>query len=197
MQSYTLVITVLFLLLAQLAVKLVTKDTIQKKLWAQYVRFSPSSQLKTYQAKAAEIAHVVKEKNAISPQDHYARWTKLNRQFDKLTKEKAELESELATRQAQFAKYVSYAITASITAPLWFFRYQYRKQVFFYIERGVFPAWIDWCLALPFMATGCVGLTIWSAVVKAVLGQIEVMVRFMLSEEVQKPVKVAKVEEVK
>lgn len=143
----------------------------------------------------AELVKINKERKSISAQDQYARWTKLNRQFDKLSTEVNSLADEVSSEKAAVTKATGLAIMAVTTAPIWFSRFFYRKMTLFYFTPGILPYPVEWCLALPFVKTGGVGLTVWMFAINSVLGSLDFLIRYFLDPVPEKPVRTEKVEE--
>lgn len=191
LQPSTLLVGILLVLLTKHTVNLIGKPNIQNQAWNLYtqaVSRAGHPKFAKLAAKRKELLAINKERRSISAQDQYAKWTKLNRQFDTLSAEVKSLGDDMSAEKAQLTKFVNLAITALTTAPIWFSRYWYRKNVLFYFPANVLPTQVEWFLALPFMATGAVGLTIWMFAVNSVLSSAEFLVSYLLSENVEKPV---------
>ncbi|SGZ48402.1 CIC11C00000003693 [Sungouiella intermedia] len=203
LQSSTILIAIFLVLVTKHIVNLIGKSNIQNQAWNVYTQVASKAghpKFAELSAKRKQLLEINKERKSISAQDQYAKWTKLNRQFDTVSAEVKALGDQMSVEKALFSKYVGYAITAVTTAPIWFSRYKYRKNVLFYFPPGVLPSKVEWFLALPFMKSGAVGLTIWMFAVNSVLSSVESLVRFILMPRVEKPVrpppKVSEVEEV-
>lgn len=194
LQPSTLLVGIFLVLLAKHTVKVVGKSNIQNQAWTIYTHIASKAghpKFANLAAKRQELLKINKERRAISAQDQYAKWTKLNRQFDTLSAEVKALGDDMSAEKAQVTKFLNLAITAITTAPIWFSRYWYRKNVLFYFPPGVLPSQIEWFLALPFMASGAAGLTIWMFAVNSVLGSAEFLISYLLSETIEEPEKPA------
>ena len=168
------------------------KASLENIGWLAYCKVAPKlgdSKFIELDQKNSELAKVSKERKSISAQDQYARWTKLNRQFDKLTGEINKLKEETSASRGYISKYIGYMILATTTLPIWFFRVWYRKTVLFYFPTGVLPYYVEWFLALPFITTGGVGLTIWMSAVNNVVSSVIFLVKFPFEKEVPFPSK--------
>lgn len=204
LQPSTLLVAIFLVLVTKHVVHLIGKTSIQTQAWNVYTQVASRAghpKFAELSAKRKELLELNKERRSISAQDQYARWTKLNRQFDTLSAEVKTIGDQMSVEKAVFTKYVNYAITAVTTAPIWFSRYWYRKNVLFYFPPGVLPSKVEWFLALPFMKSGAVGLTIWMFAVNSLLSSVESLVKFLLLPRVEKPIrpptKVSEVVEVK
>lgn len=144
----------------------------------------------------ADLLKINKERKAISAQDQYAKWTKLNRQFDKLSTDIAAMADEVSSEKTNVTKITNLAIMAVTTAPIWYSRFFFRKMVMFYFPPGVLPSAMEWCLALPFSKTGGIGLTVWMFAINSVLTSFEFLVKFLIEPAVEKPTKTEKIQEV-
>lgn len=201
LQPSTLLVAIFFVLFTKKIVHFVGKSNIKNNAWTLYTQVASTAghpKFAKLAAKRKEFVDINKERRSISAQDQYAKWTKLNRQLDAVSAEMKTLGDEMSVEKAQFTKLLDLVIMALTTAPIWFSRYWYRKNVLFYFPTGVLPSKVEWFLALPFMSTGAVGLTIWMFAVNSVLSSVEFLVTFLLLEHVEKPVKASqKVSEVK
>lgn len=196
LHPYTLLLTVLTVITTQQIITAVGKSHIEKFIWkilCQYNLAPSSSKIKESAKKSQELRDLTKQRNAISAQDNYAKWTKLNRSIDKLDAEIKLLNESLTTDQAHVGKYLGYVITVFTTLPIWFFRVWFRKSSIFYLPAGVLPYPVEWFLALPFMPTGTVGLTIWMFALNSVVGSIISFIKFeFFTPVVEKPIQDSK-----
>ena len=202
LHPYTLLVTVFVVLVFKTVVGQIGKSTIQEYGWLVYVmvgtKFGLNKSFLKFSSKKHELQALNKQKRSISAQDEYAKWTKLNRKADSLAVELKELEDLIATNKTLVNKAVNMAILVVTTLPIWFFRVWFRKAVLFYLPPGVLPYYVEWCLALPFIQTGGIGLTIWMMSVNSVLGGIAFLIGFVWEKKVEKPeLPATPVEEVK
>lgn len=181
LHPYTLLICVVALVVAQQAVAAAGKPAIQRAAWRVYCRWGSAALLRQLHARQTELRDTVKQRNLISAQDQYARWTKLNRQADRLEAEVKALQEALGAQELLINRYVGYAITAATSLPLWFCRAWFRKTILFYLPPGVLPHPVEWALALPFVPTGGVGLTVWLFALNSVVGLVVELVKFELT----------------
>lgn len=185
-----LLISVFFVLVLKQLINGIGKAKLENMGWWAYSQVAPrlgDSKFVELEQKQREFARVTKERKSISAQDQYARWTKLNRQADKLKDEVAKLKEATTASKGSVGRIVGYGIMLTTTVPLWFFRVWYRKAVLFYFPAGVLPYHVEWFLALPFITTGGVGLTIWMMAVNNVLSCVEFLVKFPFEPAVPKP----------
>lgn len=75
------------------------------------------------------------------------------------------------------------------TLPIWIARIFFRKTHLFYLRKGVFPSYVEWILALPFLPSGTVGLTIWMFAANSVIGNAISLVSFAFEKRNDKPVR--------
>lgn len=199
LQPSTLLVGIFLVLFIKHAVGFVGKANIQNRAWTLYTIVAAKAghpKIANLQAKRLELVKINKERRAISAQDQYAKWTKLNRQFDSLSAEVESLGNEMSAEKAQFTKLVNFALLALTSGPIWFSRYWYRKNALFYLRPGAVPAQLEWFLAFPFMPSGAVGLTVWMFAVNSVLSSAGFLVEFLSLERVEKPIAAPKVSEV-
>lgn len=199
LHPFTLLISIFLVLVLKQAVNSIGKKNIETFAWRTYCQLAPKfghSTLSKIAEKSREAADVNKQRKAISAQDQYAKWTKLNRQFDKLNAEVDSLNNELSQERATVVKVISQAITIATAVPIWFSRVWFRKSVLFYLPPGVFPYPLERLFGFPFVVLGGVGLTVWMFSVNSVISNIVFMVKFPFEKPVAKPVKQEKVSEV-
>lgn len=193
LKPLSILLFVFVALLLKTLVKAIGKGNIQNAAWNVYISIATKaghSQFVELSAKRAELVDINKQRKSVSAQDEYARWTKLNRQFDKINGEVAAMTEAISSEKLKFTKAVGVLISLLTAAPVWFSRVWYRKAILFYFPPGVLPHYVEWALALPFVTTGGVGLTIWMMAVNSVLGSIVEVVLFFLLPLVERPVKV-------
>lgn len=175
-------------LLLKTIVNAIGKAKIESYVWNLYINVASKSEFVELKQKREQLIEINKQRKSISAQDEYAKWTKLNRQFDKVNSEVAALTEAVSSEKLKLTKAIGVAISLCTAAPIWFSRVWYRKAILFYFPQGVLPHYLEWVLALPFITTGGVGLTIWMMAVNWVLGGIAQIVLFYLSPLVPKPV---------
>lgn len=187
-----LLVGIFIVLTTKHVVHFIGKTNVQNAAWAVYTNVASRAghaKFANLAAKRAELVEINRQRRAISAQDQYAKWTKLNRQFDAVSAEVQTLADDMSGEKARFTKLVSLAVAATTTAPIWFSRFMYRKNVLFYLAPGVLPPKVEWVLALPFMSTGAVGLTVWMFAVNSVLASVEFLISFYCTAAVEKPQK--------
>lgn len=202
MNAYSILLFVVWFLTAKAIVSTVGKLTLHNLAWLLYVKAAKGPHFALHDKKQ-ELASVNKEKKAISAQDEYAKWTKLNRKADKLSTEITQLQLEVTAERAKVNKLIDWIFTLLITIPIWYFRLFYRKSLLFYLPAGVLPYPLEWALALPFGVTGAVGMSVWMFAVNQVASSVIFLVSFTLKplvplpqRKVQEVEKVEKIEEV-
>lgn len=204
LHPYTLLLVTLVVLILKQIVSYVGKSTLQDFVWASYLKigskFNLNKSFDQWTAKKQELNEINKQKRLISAQDQYAKWTKLNRQADKLVAEIKTIEELINTNKDKINWYVSKLTLVLLTIPMYFIKFWYRKQVLFYLPKGVLPYPIEWVLSIPFFPLGTVGLTVWTFAVNTVIEELISWITFAFSSKPEKPVKETpktKIEEIK
>ncbi|ABN64763.2 coiled-coil membrane protein [Scheffersomyces stipitis CBS 6054] len=200
LHPYTLVVSSFTVLLIQQLVGFIGKSTIQEFAWLFYLRVGGklglSNSFVAHTKKQEELHKLNREKRSISAQDEYAKWTKLNRQAEKLTAEVKSLSDDIAKDKSKINSLVGVVLLFLTTLPLWVFRLWFRKSVLFYLPTGVFPYYVERVLAIPFFASGSVGLTVWMFAVNNVISSVLFLLTFPFKPSVPIPIRQTKVEEV-
>lgn len=189
LHPYTILVSIFIILLVKQIVGRIGKSTIQEFVWLLYLKISPNQAIKDYNTKKVELHEINKQKRSISAQDEYAKWTKLNRQADKLTSEIQKLNEEIRQLKASIDKLANVFLMVLTTLPIWVAMIFFRKTHLFYLRSGIFPRYIEWVLALPFFPSGAVGLTVWMFAANSVIHNVISLVSFAFEKRVEKPVR--------
>ncbi|CCE78218.1 Piso0_000835 [Millerozyma farinosa CBS 7064] len=187
---YQLVIASLLVIFFKQIVGKVGKEVLEENGWRLYTTVGQrlgDAKLKELGNRRAELAKIDRERKSISAQDEYARWTKLNRRFDKLSGETEKLAESQKDRKAQLGRALGVALFATTSLPIWVFRIWFRKAVLFYFPAGTLPYALEYVLALPFVPTGGVGLTVWMFACNSVISSLLFMVCFPFQASVPPP----------
>ncbi|CCH44512.1 putative secreted protein [Wickerhamomyces ciferrii] len=189
MEPYTLLLSVLTLLAYNSLLSHYGKDNIIESIWLLYLKFSSNSQIKLLNSYKSEKRTVQINKNSISPQDQYAKWTKLNRKTDELNKKIEDLELEINNSSTSFKSIISRFLQISYWLPMVFFRVWHRKSVIFWIPNDIFPWFIEKSLSWPSSPIGSVGLSQWIFLLNAFIGGILFIQKTLTSSnELEKPI---------
>jgi hypothetical protein len=195
LEPYTLIVVIFLVLCVKQTIDFLGKQRFYDLGWSAYVgagsKFGLSKSFELWNQKKLELIDVNKQKRAISAQDQYAKWTKLNRQADKLVGEIKTIESQIDADKSFVNSVVNKLLFVVATMPLWVFRIFFRKSILFYFPPGVLPKPLEWVLALPFVPIGGAGLTIWMFSVNRVVANIAFLVSFVISPKPKLPEKPA------
>lgn len=121
--------------------------------------------------------HLLKERDAISAQDQYAKWTKLNRRIDKLDAEIAQKSKNFKDDSKNLNAKLNTIVSALLRFPQYIIiLYFSRKPV---IEINYFNSlfgtntwylwFINFCLRFPFGANNTISGSVWSFIITTVL----------------------------
>ncbi|KAG7894659.1 hypothetical protein KL925_002513 [Ogataea polymorpha] len=162
MQSQTLFLVITGLTILSNLVSVVTKERVQGAVYAVFLKlFLTEKYNKLMKLKSEQLA-VNKERNAISAQDNYAKWTKLNRKYDALAEQIKKEEHALSGQKSSIDSYVSRALQLLTTLPINALKLWYARRSLFYTRPGTFPWVIDALIInIPFLARGSVGIYVW------------------------------------
>lgn len=183
---------VLIVLILKTFIAAIGKNTLLNQCWTVYSDLASRAgkpKFRELVKKRTELVQINKERKSISAQDQYAKWTKLNRNYDKLSAEVKDLVDQVSSEKAAVTKAVNTMVTVLTVAPIWFCRVWYRKAVLFYFPAGYLPHALEWFLALPFTVTGGVGLTIWMYAINSVLSSMVFLIGYLMEPAVAKPEK--------
>ena len=142
-----------------------------------------------------------RELGSVSAQDQFSRWAKLRREHDKAV---AELEkccmsllppllsffsslcvgyvsltlhtaSALSTSRTRFDRSTNIARLACTTGLRFFLQFWFAKRPLFWLPEGLFPGWLEWCLALPRAPKGSISLHVWGMACSASIQYVQSM----------------------
>lgn len=173
-------------------IKAIGKSSLANQCWNLYSTVASKAGKAKFvelSKKRNELVQINKERKSISAQDQYAKWTKLNRNFDRVSAEVKTLVEEVSSEKATVNKVVNMAVSILTVAPVWFCRVWYRKTVLFYFPKGYLPYALEWAMALPFTVTGGLGLTVWMYALNSFLSSIIFLIGYLIEPAVIKPVK--------
>jgi uncharacterized protein Usg len=204
LEPYRLLWVLVAILTLKQVVDHIGKLKLQEYIWNTYIllgkKFGLNKNFEKWSQTKLELRLVNQQKRLISAQDQYAKWTKLNRQSDKLVIEIKAIEDQIDNDKAKVNWVFNKVILLLITLPLWFMRLWYRKSILLYLPKGVFPYPIEWILSLPFIPLGGIGLTIWMFSLNSVISSILFLISFSWSSKPIKPTKLepkkSKIEEI-
>lgn len=170
------------------------KDNIVQSLWLVFLKYSSNPKLKQLNELKKTRRAIYVEKTALSPQDQYAKWTKLNRKFDELGKTIESLETEIVDLKNGFCKKISGLLSVVYWIPMIYFRGWNRKTPVFWLPNGVFPFFIEKLLSWPSAPVGSIGLTQWIFLINAFLGGVLFTYKNLINPPlIQKPEKSTKI----
>ncbi|KAH3668755.1 hypothetical protein OGAPHI_002510 [Ogataea philodendri] len=188
LETVFLVITGLTLL--SNLISIVSKEKIQRAVYLVFLRLFLSqkyAQLKDL--KSQQIA-INKERNSISAQDNYAKWTKLNRKYDSLTEQTKKLENSLSGQKSSIDSYVSRALQLVTVVPINLLKLWYARKSLFFVRPGTFPWFIDsLVINLPFLPRGSVGIYVWCFCVNKVFWIVANLIQSLSETPPAKPAK--------
>lgn len=125
--SVTLIILLSFILST-----LIDKQKISK--WLSSYISSDKTQIKKLNELIKESRTIELERNKISAQDHYAKWTKLNRKLDKLNDEIKLLSKDIQSNQSTQVSKISSIFLFLEKIPLYFIKFWYSRTPVILIE---------------------------------------------------------------
>lgn len=125
--SVTLIILLSFVLST-----LIDRQKISK--WISSYISTDKSQMKKLNELIKESRTIELERNKISAQDHYAKWTKLNRKLDKLNDEIKLLSKNIQSSQSTQVNKISSIFLFLEKIPLYFIRFWYSRTPVILIE---------------------------------------------------------------
>jgi len=108
-----------------------------------------------------EVVRQKRELAATSPQDQFAKWAKLQRQYEKTLAEHDKKSQSLQSFKSSFDKTVTVLRWLSTNGLRYFVQYWYAKQPMFWLHRGWVPAYVEWLLAFPRAPMGSISIYIW------------------------------------
>lgn len=187
MEPYSLLLSILTLLIYSSLLSHFGKQNIIQSIWLIYLKYSSNPKLKQLNKLKTTKKAVFLEKSSISPQDQYAKWTKLNRKFDELNKSIDSLELEIVEFKQNFEKPISLLLSSIYWLPMVWFRIFNRKVGVFWLPNGGFPYYLEKLLSWPSAPIGSIGLSQWCFLINAFLSGVLFIIKNFNVELPEKP----------
>lgn len=108
-----------------------------------------------------EIVSVKREQLSVSPQDQYAKWTKLNRKLDQLNSDRENILKQNDALISDSQKWIKKLNFVIFTLTLWCVRLWYRKLDLFYLPNDTFPGLVLYALSFPSGKRGVLKIGQW------------------------------------
>ncbi|KAF2872335.1 CHD5-like protein-domain-containing protein [Massariosphaeria phaeospora] len=161
MPSLLLVVFTLQFLLH--VVNTVGATTLNDLLWILYNKFPTptSSSAQKAQKSKREVVRLKRELGAVSPQDDFARWAKLQRQHDKALNDFQKLEASLRTHQTTFTTTISTLRWLGTQGLRFLLQMWFAKSPMFWLPAGWVPYYVEWILSFPRAPVGSVSINVW------------------------------------
>ncbi|GMM28767.1 hypothetical protein DAMA08_014830 [Martiniozyma asiatica (nom. inval.)] len=163
---------ILVLTIASVAATYLPTKHIVERLVSLHSHVFPTAKTTELAKLHKERVQVLKERDALSPQDNYAKWTKLNRKLDAVTekvqKSQGDLGGYLSGIKANYESGVKYALNGTY----WLLRFYVGwRSVVVFIPRGLFGSWVDMFVVNAVGGVrGGLGIVCWLAAVNCVVG---------------------------
>ncbi|KAG0675681.1 GET complex subunit get1 [Pichia californica] len=109
-------------------------DRQKTSKWISSYFYSDKSQISKLNLLMKESRSIESERNKLSAQDHYAKWTKLNRKLDKLNDEIKLLSKNIQSSQLVKVGKISSILLFLEKIPLYFIRFWYSRTPVILIE---------------------------------------------------------------
>lgn len=165
--------TVTILAILVFIISLLDKSTVNK--WISTIFIKKSPQLDSLNALINQRREIEIERNKLSAQDNYARWTKLNRRLDKLDIEIQSISSQIKSSNVTSTATISTIVTILLSSPQWILRLFYAKTAVMHLISGIntFPKPFSLILRFPWGKYNTVGAVFWAAAIDIVLTAIK------------------------
>ncbi|ODV60580.1 GET complex subunit GET1 ASCRUDRAFT_155304 [Ascoidea rubescens DSM 1968] len=180
---------IFFWLLLKHTIKLIGSDNVSSFLNYYYLLiFRKNADFNELHSMRANLKHIHHEKLKISAQDQYAKWTKLDRNFNKMKTDINNLEKKLITQNEKTIKRFNSIISWSIAIPLWYLRWFYSNDNLYWLPNGIFPKPIEFWLALPRNPYGSISLACWIFLIGNFMNTLEsILFNLFLAKKVENP----------
>ncbi|VEU20426.1 DEKNAAC101261 [Brettanomyces naardenensis] len=187
--SVFILVTILTIL--SRVIDLIGKSTIKENSYRLYStsRFASGEYSKLQKLKKEQI-QINRERNSISAQDNYAKWTKLNRKFDQVSEEVKRQESLLAKNKAWLDSIIDKIVLFITVVPTNVIRLWYSRVPLLYLPNGLLPAFLEvFALNFPLLQRGSIGVVVWSLCVGRVFDFVASLLKFLfVTPAVKRPV---------
>lgn len=131
----------------------------------------------------AESYDIYKARSKVSAQDEYAKWTKLNRNYDAIQQKISDLNSQVSKGKVKIDTFVSALMKAIILVPLYATRFFYRGETLFFLPANLLPWYLEELLSFPpyfgAVQRGGVSVMAWCFLFGLFLSNVTKMVSFV------------------
>ncbi|KAF2013867.1 CHD5-domain-containing protein [Aaosphaeria arxii CBS 175.79] len=161
MPSLLLVVFILQFLLH--IINTVGATTVDELLWILYNKFPTptSSSARKAQSLKKEVVRLKRELGAVSAQDDFARWAKLQRQHDKAMADFQKSDNSIRTHRQTFTSAVSTLRWLGTQGLRFVLQFWFSKSPMFWIPQDWVPYYVEWLLSFPRAPLGSVSINIW------------------------------------
>jgi hypothetical protein len=115
---------------------------------------------------------VYTERTNTSSKDEFAKWARLDREYQTLKGKIERLNGDLNRSKSTFKSAVTGVLFAATTGIKIYFRLRYRKVPVFWLPSSSVPYYIQWVLAIPGCPLGTVSVSMWFAIVDSALASL-------------------------
>jgi hypothetical protein len=191
MPSLLLVVFILQLLLH--IINTVGANTLNELLWILYNKFpTPTSgAAKKSATLKREVIRLKRELGAVSAQDDFAKWAKLQRQHEKAMNEYQKLDTSLRSHQTKFTSAVSTLRWLGTQGLRFVLQFWFAKSPMFWMPPGWVPYYVEWILSFPRAPLGSVSINIWGIACASMIALVAEAVTALYVLITKKPVGVA------
>lgn len=145
--------------------------------WIASKFLGDKNSIKKLSVLSKERRQIELERNSISAQDQYAKWTKLNRKLNKLNDEITGLSEKISSEQSKHINTISRLIMIVQNAPMYFVKFWYaRTPVLLFIQNTPYswkiPFPLSYLMRMPMGQRNSVSALFWCMAVEGVLSVI-------------------------
>lgn len=162
----------------------VVSHTVNKEKlanWIASISLGDKQLIKNLAELSKERRHIELERNKLSAQDHYAKWTRLNRKLTKLDDEITELSQSISSHQSIHINTISKVLTIIQKAPMYIIRFWYaRTPVIIFLQNTPHsvnvPFPLSYILRMPIGQKNTVSVFFWCMAIESILSMMHVFV---------------------
>lgn len=161
----SLLINLVFVALWFRLLAVCTTTKIAEFIWGIVSKMKPNEKVLELRATRTRLAEVRVERTATSSKDEFAKWAKLDREYNKLKARMDSLNADVGRSRASLQSYVRMARWVLSSGLKMYLLWKYSSTPVIWLPKGALPSLVEWILSLPRAPMGSISAGWWLTIV--------------------------------
>lgn len=161
----SLLINLVFVALWFRLLSILTTTRVAEFLWQVLSKVSTDEKVLELRATRSRLVEVRQERTATSSKDEFAKWAKLDREYNKLKARMDLLNADVGRSRASLQNYVRTARWLLSSGLKLYLLWKYSSRPVVWLPRNVLPRFVEWVLSFPRAPMGSISASWWLAIV--------------------------------